>query len=342
MPSVSPPATVVVTGASGFNGSWICKAFLDAGYSVRGTVRNKAKGEYLQKLFESHGGRFDPVVVEDISQLDTFDKVIDGDVHAVVHVAGIIHDSPSNTSDVFGPNVDSVKGLTNSILKHGKNVKRLIYMSSAQAMLGKELTHIYTEDDWNDGAVALVQEKGHNVDPMIIYAASKVHAERALIAFADEHKDIGWDITRMVPAFCNSFEELNATSKLFVQYLLASRDSSKLSDYCSEYTDVRDIADAFVAALQTEEAGGERFIVDAGAFTFQNLYDAFHSMDPEEKAIPVGDSEVKFAFPGPFCNPGKAQKILKLKNFRSLAECSYDTFQSLKKRKLLPDAQVLV
>ncbi|KAK7060961.1 hypothetical protein VNI00_000696 [Paramarasmius palmivorus] len=336
MPSVLPPATIVVTGASGYNGSWICKAFLDAGYIVRGTVRTKAKGEYLQQLFKAHGKNFIPAVIEDISQFNAFDKIIDSDVQAVVHVAGIIHSGPSNTAEVFGPNVDSVKGLINSIVKNGKNVKRLIYMSSAQAMLGKELTHVYTEDDWNDGAVALVEEKGHQVDPMVIYAASKVHAERTLIAFANEHKGIGWDITRMVPAFCNSFDELNATSKLFVQYLLTPRDKTKVNDYGSEYTDVRDVADAFVAALQVEEAGGERFIIDAGAFTYQNLYDAFHSVAPEEKAVPFGDPEAKFAFPGPFCNPAKAQKILKLKPFRGLAECSHDTFKSLKERNLLP------
>ncbi|KAK7060994.1 hypothetical protein VNI00_000729 [Paramarasmius palmivorus] len=63
-------------------------------------------------------------------------------------------------------------------------------------------------------------------------------------------------------------------------------------------------------------------------------------MDPDEKAIPVGDSEAKFDFPGPFCNPGKARKILKLKSFRGLAECPYDTYQNLKERRLLPDAQL--
>ncbi|KAK7029620.1 hypothetical protein VNI00_014318 [Paramarasmius palmivorus] len=355
MPAVLPPAIIVVTGASGFVGAWICKAFLEAGYTVRGTVRSKAKGDYLQQLFKSHGTKFIPVIVEDISkvlritilsgstmtdllQLDAFDKVVDHEVHAVIHVAGVIHDSPSETSEVFGPNTDSVTGLTNSILKNGKNVKRLIYMSSAQALLGgKPLSHIYTEDDWNDEAVATVQEDGHEADPLAMYAASKVHAERALIAFANEHEDISWDITRILPAFCKSFEDLNTTTKIFVQYLTTPQDDDVLRNYCSEFTDVRDVADAFVAALQIEEAGGERFIIDAGAFTYQNLYDAFHSLAPNEKAVPFGDpAKGKFKFRGPFCNSSKAQRLLKLKSFRGLAECAYDTFQSLKERKLLP------
>lgn len=48
------------------------------------------------------------------------------------------------------------------------------------------------------------------------------------------------------------------------QYLTTARDQERCNDYASEWTDVRDVADAFVLALKTEEAGGERFILDAG------------------------------------------------------------------------------
>lgn len=53
--------------------------------------------------------------------------------------------------------------------------------------------------------------------------------------------------------------------------LTTEREKDKVNDYASEYVDVRDVADAFVAALKTEAAGGERFILDTGAFTYQNL-----------------------------------------------------------------------
>lgn len=35
MPAIKAPATVLVTGANGFIGAWVCKALLDAGYTVR-------------------------------------------------------------------------------------------------------------------------------------------------------------------------------------------------------------------------------------------------------------------------------------------------------------------
>ena len=44
-----------------------------------------------------------------------------------------------------------------------------------------------------------------------------------------------------------------------------------MNDYASEYIDVRDVAEAFVAALKVEAAGNERFIIDAGAYHFCTL-----------------------------------------------------------------------
>lgn len=69
MPAVHAPATVLVTGSSGFSGAWIARAFLEAGYSVRGAVRSESKGQYLVELFKTHGDRFKPVIVEDISKV---------------------------------------------------------------------------------------------------------------------------------------------------------------------------------------------------------------------------------------------------------------------------------
>ncbi|CAL1701408.1 unnamed protein product [Somion occarium] len=343
MPAVQPPSIVLVTGASGFSGAWIVRAFLDAGYSVHGTVRSLAKAQYLNNLFKSYDDRFKAVIIEDTSKLGAFDKVVNDEVSAVVHVAGVAHFAPSvDQAAIFGPNTDSVVDLLQTLLKYGTNVKRFIYMSSAQAMLGKPLTHIYTEDDWNDNAVAEAKEKGSQADGQVLYAASKVLAERAIIDFTEKHKgQIGWDATRIVPVWmfgpiihdCNSVDNLNLSAKIFYQFLTTEREKDKVNDYASEFIDVRDAADAFVAALRTEEAGGERFILDAGAFTYQNLFDAIHSADPDASGVPYGDPDApKFSFPGPFCDATKAKKDLKLKEFRGLSECAIDALKSFRER----------
>lgn len=69
MPAVQPPATVLVTGVSGFTGIWIARALLEHQYVVRGTVRSEKKAAYVAELFKSHGERFKPVVLPDISEV---------------------------------------------------------------------------------------------------------------------------------------------------------------------------------------------------------------------------------------------------------------------------------
>ena len=40
-------------GASGFVGSWVAQKYLDAGFTVKATVRSSSKGDYLVNLCQS-------------------------------------------------------------------------------------------------------------------------------------------------------------------------------------------------------------------------------------------------------------------------------------------------
>ena len=85
MPAVRPPATVLVTGASGFIASWVCKALLHAGYGVRGTVRSSSKGDYLKRLFAEIGDRFQYVLVKDVSRVSGYRIVCMLGLLTVIH-----------------------------------------------------------------------------------------------------------------------------------------------------------------------------------------------------------------------------------------------------------------
>ena len=59
-----------LAGASGFIAVTTVKAYLERGYSVRGTVRSKSKGEYLSALFaKDYPGKFEYVLVPDIGSV---------------------------------------------------------------------------------------------------------------------------------------------------------------------------------------------------------------------------------------------------------------------------------
>lgn len=75
MPAVRRPSLILVTGASGFSGMWITRALLEAGYSVRGTVRSRAKGRYLEDYFRQYrdAKMFEFMLVEDMAKVPVLD-----------------------------------------------------------------------------------------------------------------------------------------------------------------------------------------------------------------------------------------------------------------------------
>ena len=83
---VSSPVKVLVTGANGYLATWIVKKYLEAGYSVRGTVRSLSKSAFLTDKFAHYGDRFELVVVEDITKDGAFDEAVKG-VNAIAHTA---------------------------------------------------------------------------------------------------------------------------------------------------------------------------------------------------------------------------------------------------------------
>ena len=59
---------VLVSGANGYIAMWTVRLLLERGYSVRGTVRDASKVDFMKKYFESlgFGDKFEVVIVPDI------------------------------------------------------------------------------------------------------------------------------------------------------------------------------------------------------------------------------------------------------------------------------------
>ena len=90
MVAIPSPAKVLVTGANGYLATWVVKKYLEAGYSVRGTVRSLSKSAFLTDKFANYGDRFELVVVEDITKDGAFDEAVKG-VDAIAHTASPFH-----------------------------------------------------------------------------------------------------------------------------------------------------------------------------------------------------------------------------------------------------------
>lgn len=336
MPAIKAPATVLVTGASGFIAVWVCKALLEAGYTVRGTVRSTSKGDYLVNLFKPYGDKFRYVIVEDIAKEGAFDESVKG-VDAVAHTASPFHLQADDPQDLIEPAVKGTVGILASVDKYAPNVQRLVITSSVAAILdpSKPAGTIYTEDDWNTFSLNEVEKKGKGAAAMEKYRASKTLAEKAAWAHVETNKP-KWDIATVNPPMVfgpilqqvSNLDSLNTSVAMLHKIIHAKEgETSKeaLLTPNTNFVDVRDVALAHVRVLETPEAGGQRFITGGGAFCWQDVLDALPPPHPHG-APGAGKGLTHSVF-----SSAKARTVLEI-NFKGLEEIVCDTVESLRKR----------
>ena len=137
------PGQVLVTGATGFVGSFLCRALLAAGFAVRGTLLT---GENPASL----AAGVQPVVIEPLSSETPWDAALAG-IDIVIHLAARVHvmDDPSaDPLDTFRKvNVDGSLKLARDAAKAG--VARLVFISSVKVN-GEETAKAYTGDSAPD------------------------------------------------------------------------------------------------------------------------------------------------------------------------------------------------
>ncbi|KAJ7351307.1 D-lactaldehyde dehydrogenase [Mycena albidolilacea] len=278
MPAITS-GKVLVSGANGYIAVWVVRTLLEHGFSVRGAVRSADKGKHLTQLFAPYGEKFEIVVVPDITVEGAFDEAVKG-VDAIEHTASPFHFQADDPAELLEPAIKGTVGILESARKYGTSVKRVVVTSSCAAVLNISTTpQLLSELDWNDQAVQEVEEKGREASAGAKYRTSKTLAERAAWDFVKKHKgEIGWDVSVMNPPLVvgpvihavSSPDALNTSARMM--YEAFTKPGASAGGGC--WIDVRDLALAHVRALEKEEAGGERIIITAGAFSWQDWLDA--------------------------------------------------------------------
>jgi nucleoside-diphosphate-sugar epimerase len=115
---------VLLTGGSGFLGSYVAEKLTISGHQVRALVRPKSERRFLEKLA---GIEFAPGSVEDKASLK---PAVDG-VDAVVHVAGVV--KARTPAEFFAVNAEGTQNLLDAALARG-GIKRFVYVSSLAAV----------------------------------------------------------------------------------------------------------------------------------------------------------------------------------------------------------------
>jgi nucleoside-diphosphate-sugar epimerase len=244
--------TVLVTGGSGFIGGWCIASLLEAGYSVRTTVRDLAREGEVREAVASATDRNErlEVATADLMSDDGWPEAVAG-CDYVLHVASPLPATqPKDPDEVIVPAREGTLRVLRASLDAG--VKRVVMTSSVAAIRGSARRaegQPLTEDDWSDP----------NDSSLTPYARSKTAAEQAAWALMRER-----DATDRLAAV-NPGAVIGPLLSDDPSYSLEAVDRMLggmpgLPKLGFSWVDVRDVAALHVLAMTAPEAGGERFI----------------------------------------------------------------------------------
>ena len=267
---------VLLTGISGFLGGHVALALLKAGYIVRGSVRNLDKAESARATLERAGADVSKLefVALDLLSDKGWDEAMEG-VRYLQHTASpFVIDLPEDKMDLIRPAVEGTERALNAALR--ANVERIVLTSSMAAIAyghDKARTKPFTDKDWTN-------LNGRDVNA---YIESKTLAEQRAW---DIMRAAGraTDLTTINPSAILGplLDQDPGTSALIVKRLLDGSVPA-LPRLPFVVVDVRDIANAHVAAMTTESARGRRFPMGERPMLMGQVADIVRKAAPDRK-----------------------------------------------------------
>jgi dihydroflavonol-4-reductase len=247
-------ADVLVIGGSGYIGSWCTLALLEAGHSVRTTVRDLAREPQVRSQLRSGGvdaGDNLRVVRADLSSDEGWREAAAG-CDAVLHVASpTLTQVPRNDDEMVRPAIDGTLRVLRAARDGG--VRRVVMTSAIGAIAYGHAPRDtpFTEQDWTDVDADLQP-----------YQKSKTLAERAAWDFVNGS---GLELATVNPTGVlgpvlgpDYSPSLGAIARMLDGSMPA------LLPFATGYVDVRDVASLHLLAMTAPTAAGERFIATAG------------------------------------------------------------------------------
>jgi len=248
-------STVLVTGGSGFVGSYVILQLLNAGHVVRTTVRSLTREESVRAMLKGAGadpGEHLSFFAADLESDDGWAEAVAGRDY-VMHVASPMPKAAPKTEDEV---IIPARGGVVRILTAARdaNVKRVVLTSTCGAIYyGHPLQAApFDETSWT------------NIDgEMSAYVKSKALAERAAWDFmAAEGGALELSVVNPSGIFGPVLGPDFSSSIELVKRLMNGMPGCPQLHF--GVVDVRDVADLHLLAMTSPAAKGERFIAVSG------------------------------------------------------------------------------
>ncbi len=242
------PGKILITGGTGFLGSYIIKVLVEKGYAVRAICRSNNRpswiaAEVLEKVEWVEGDVLDVVSLQDAME----------DIDTVIHSAAIVSFVAKERAQMYLVNVDGTANVVNVALEN--NINRLVHISSVAA-LGRTAGggRVNEEKKWEDTKV-----NTH-------YARSKYRAELEVWRGMAE----GLDAVILNPSTILGYGDWNSSSCAIFKNIY--KGFRWYSPGINGFVDVEDVANVTLMLMKSN-ISGQRFIVNGDTWPFKKLTD---------------------------------------------------------------------
>ncbi|MDG1516860.1 MAG: aldehyde reductase [Flavobacteriales bacterium] len=245
---------VLLTGVSGFVGQHCAVELLKNGYIVRGSIRNISKEkevrEGIAKVIDAKNNL-------EFCQLDLlsdkgWDNAMEG-CDYLLHVASpFVIAEPKDENEMIKPAVEGTLRALNAAKKAG--VKKVVLTSSTVAMAGDKKKNHLTQESWTNS----------KTDKVSAYMKSKTLAEKAAWDFyknQDSSSKMELTVVNPGPIYGPTLTgNLSGASMSMIRDIITGK-VPMLPNANYVMSDVRDIAQIHVQAIENDQSNGQRFIV---------------------------------------------------------------------------------
>lgn len=238
---------IAVTGANGLLGSYILRLLHERKQPFVALKRNGSDTTHLSDLTEHIIWR-EGDITDSLSLPEAFEGVT-----GIIHTAGMVSFNPRNAKKVFATNTTGTHNVVDIALALG--IKRLVHVSSVSALgRQKDQTEVDERNKWIESPLNSY------------YAQSKYNAELEVFRGQEE----GLSTVIINPSVILGYSNWDKSSSQLFKY--AWQEKPFYMSGAMNFVDVRDVA-TIAIQLFDSTIENERFILNAGAVPFKDLFD---------------------------------------------------------------------